>query len=319
MPTYTERYISAATRALPERSRADLVAELEASIGDAVAARVKTGEPAEAAERAVLLDLGDPAKLAADYADRPLTLIGPRYFLDWWRLLKLLLWAAPLVVVAVQVAVQVLAGYAVGEIIGSAAVTVVMVIVQVGFWVTFVFALLEWTQPRGRAPLLPWSLDHLPELREPGLGRVDMMASLVFLVLTAGAIAWDRFVGFVRVDGEGVPVLDPALWPGGISVLFLAMAAEAALAIAVYRKGRWTPLLAAVNTVLAVAVAVPVIVLLVGGMLLNPAFTELIAPGEEAARITVAIVIIVTGAVAAYDAFDGWFKVWRDRRQPAVS
>ena len=47
---------------------------------------------ASAAERAVLTDLGDPDKLAAGYTDRPLHLIGPRYYLDWWRLLKLLLW-----------------------------------------------------------------------------------------------------------------------------------------------------------------------------------------------------------------------------------
>ena len=32
-----------------------------------------------------------PAMLAARYADRPLHLIGPRYFPTWWRLLRLLL------------------------------------------------------------------------------------------------------------------------------------------------------------------------------------------------------------------------------------
>lgn len=35
--------------------------------------------------------------LAAGYVDRPLQLIGPRYFLTWWRLLKLLLAIVPAV------------------------------------------------------------------------------------------------------------------------------------------------------------------------------------------------------------------------------
>src|SRR3954464_2212709 len=90
--TLTDRYVSAAVRTVPEDQRSDLAAELRASIDDQVDARVEGGEPRGSAERAVLTDLGDPDKLAAGYMDRPLYLIGPRYFLDWWRLLKLLLW-----------------------------------------------------------------------------------------------------------------------------------------------------------------------------------------------------------------------------------
>ena len=303
MPThtasYTERYISAATRTLPERSRDDLTAELEASITDAIAARIDAGEPADAAERSVLTDLGDPAKLAAAYADRPLTLIGPRYFLDWWRTLTLLLWIAP-ACAAVGVAIaQALTGAGIGEIIGTVAATLVSVIVHVGFWVTAIFAILERTQPQGKAPLLPWDLDQLPELRTPGLGRGDMIASLVFLALVPIALLWDRFIGFVFLRGESVPLVDPALWPSVLVVLAPMLVAEGALAVAVYRRGRWTPALATVNTVLAVVVAVPLIWMISGGILVNPAFLAAVSDGA---------------AVAAWDVFDGWFKMWRDRR-----
>ena len=65
-------------RTVPEKQRADLSAELRASIDDQIDARVDDGEAPEAAERAVLTDLGDPDKLAAGYTDRPLHLIGPR-------------------------------------------------------------------------------------------------------------------------------------------------------------------------------------------------------------------------------------------------
>ena len=90
--TLTDRYVLAVTRSIPEQQRADVADELRASIADQLDARIEAGEPANAAERAVLTELGDPDRLAAGYADRPLSLIGPRYFLEWKRLLVLLLW-----------------------------------------------------------------------------------------------------------------------------------------------------------------------------------------------------------------------------------
>lgn len=93
--TLTERYISATIRSLPAESQEDVRAELAASIADAVEARTEQGEDPGAAEREVLTGLGDPAVLAAGYADRPLHLLGPRYYLTWRRLLILLLWIVP--------------------------------------------------------------------------------------------------------------------------------------------------------------------------------------------------------------------------------
>ncbi len=117
--TLTDRYVDAAMRTVPEKQRADLGAELRASIDDQVDARVEGGEPHDAAERAVLTELGDPDKLAAGYTDRPLWLIGPRYYLDWWRLLKLLLGIVPACAAFGVALAQTLAGASFGEIIGS--------------------------------------------------------------------------------------------------------------------------------------------------------------------------------------------------------
>ena len=79
-------------RSVPDKQRDDLAAELRASIADDIDARIDAGEPAADAERAVLSELGDPDKLGAGYAERPLWLIGPRYYLQWRRLVTLLLW-----------------------------------------------------------------------------------------------------------------------------------------------------------------------------------------------------------------------------------
>ncbi|HWM16349.1 MAG TPA: permease prefix domain 1-containing protein, partial [Microbacterium sp.] len=132
--TLTDRYVAAAMRTVPEKQRDDLAAELRASIDDQIEARVDGGEPRVTAERSVLTDLGDPDKLAAGYTERPLYLIGPRHYLDWWRLLKLLL-AIVLPVSAFGVALgQTLSGAGFGEIVGSVIATLISVAVHLGFW-----------------------------------------------------------------------------------------------------------------------------------------------------------------------------------------
>ena len=93
--TLTTRYIDAVTRSVPERQRDDVARELAAAIADQIDARLVAGEAPGDAERIVLTELGDPERLAAGYADRPLHLIGPRYYLEWKRLLVLLLWIVP--------------------------------------------------------------------------------------------------------------------------------------------------------------------------------------------------------------------------------
>src|SRR5690606_3729698 len=91
----TDRYLHAFVRVVPEAQRRTIDAEVRERIADAIEARIGSGDDTEAAERAVLTELGDPERLAVDYLDRPLQLIGPRYYLTWWRLLKLLLAIVP--------------------------------------------------------------------------------------------------------------------------------------------------------------------------------------------------------------------------------
>ncbi|UWF77842.1 permease prefix domain 1-containing protein [Microbacterium neungamense] len=323
MPTtLTERYIAATIRSLPPSAQDDVRAELEASIADAVEARVEQGESPADAERAVLSGLGDPAVLAAGYADRPLHLIGPRYYLVWWRLLRLLLWiVTPLAMGAVLLA-RLLTDATAGEAIAASVTTGIGVIVHIAFWTTLVFVLLE---RRGAETGVTWDIDRLPEPPQNASGRTDLIGSLVFLAIAAGAVLWDAVRGFVRVDGEAMPILDPALWPWGVTALLVLLVAEAALAVRVYLAGRWTVPLAVVNTVLAVAFAVPVMVLLLQGRIVNPEFVRyLVESGAEDAGASaggiVATVAVIVGVVivggALWDIVDGWRKAL-SARSPA--
>lgn len=314
--TLTERYVDAAMRTVPETQRADLATELRASIEDQVEARVAAGEAPDAAERAVLEELGDPDKLAAGYTDRPLWLVGPRYYLQWWRLLKLLLWIViPCAVFGVSLA-MVLDGATFGEIMGAIWPLALTVGVHLAFWTTLVFFVVERSERRGKPiELEAWSVDQLPEPRPRGTGLVELVCSLVFLAVAAGAILWDLFIGFVPTE-PGLSFLDPGLWPGWIFALFVLMALEAGLAVTVYALGRYTVWLAIVNGVINAAFALPAIWLLMQGELINPEFfPTIIGPeGAEVGAIVSTVAGFMIAGIAIWDTVDGALKAYRGRK-----
>jgi len=316
--TLTDRYVAAAVRSVPENQREDLAAELRVSIDDQIDARVEQGEAPDAAERAVLTDLGDPDKLAAGYTDRPLHLIGPRYYLDWWRLLKLLLWIVlPFAAFGVALGLTI-AGDTFGEIVGTIAVVLITTTVHLFFWTTLVFAIVERSSAHGGKPLTaPWTVDQLPEPRERGVRFGDMIGSLVWLVIAAGAIVWDQTIGFGGWGVDAAPFLYPGLWPWWIAGLFVLMAIEAGIRVIAYLVGRWTIPLAVANALVGLAVAVPAIILLVNGQLINPEFfPSVIADQSSAAEVTV-IVGILTGfgiaGITLWDIVDVFLKARRAR------
>jgi len=314
--TFTDRYVHAVTRTLPEQQRGDVADELRASIADQIEDRLEAGAEADAAERDVLNALGDPDVLAAGYADRPLHLIGPRYFLEWRRLLKLLLViVVPLAAFGVALG-QTLAGAPIGAIIGSTIGVGLSVAVHLAFWTTLVFAVVERSDD-AKTAMTPWTVDRLPaENPYTGARGIDMIVSVVFLAVAAIAFVWDQLVGLVYLQGEWVSFLSRDLWPWWATGLLIAMAAEAVLQIVVFLRRRWTYALAAVNTVLNVVVAVPALWLLSQRELLSPDFWLTVIPHGEGEKVF-GILSLLTGiaiiGIAAWDTVDSFLKARRSR------
>ena len=320
--TLTERYISATTGSLPLETQSDVRAELEASIADAIDSRLEQGEDPADAERAVLTDLGDPVALAASYTDRPLHLLGPRYYLAWWRLLKLLLAIVPAAAVGGVALVQVIIGAPVGEVIGQAISVGISATVHLFFWVTLMFVVLERT---GSDTGHDWDLDQLPEPRPTGAGRSEVVASVVFAGLMIGAVLWDRFRGFVQIDGQAhdIQILHPQLWPWALLGMLALLLLEVGLAVLVHLRRGWTTGLAVANTALA-AVWVSVILTLLGNeLLVNPEFVGLVLPsdgsGPDTARVVVVLFVLSVIGVAAWDTIDGWRKAGREAKHRATA
>ncbi|GAA3642636.1 permease prefix domain 1-containing protein [Microbacterium awajiense] len=311
--TLTERYVAAAMRTVPDDQRDDLAAELRTSIDDQIDARVDGGEPRERAEREVLTALGDPDKLAAGYTGRPLQLIGPQYFLDWKRLVTVLLWiVVPLAALGIALG-QTLSGAGVGAIIGSAVGGAITVAVHLVFWTTFVFALVERYQ-RPAGPLTTWTVDHLPEPRQSGTGVGEVIGGVVALLAATAALMWDHFVGFV----PGIPVsfVAPELWPAGVTYALIVLALDALLLLVVHVVRRWTIPLAAIAIVLNLALAVPALWLLATGQLVNPEFFPTIIPsgGEQVGRIVTIVAGFVIAGTCVWDIIDTVRKTVAARR-----
>lgn len=325
MTTLTDRYVWAAVRTVPEPQRSGLEPEIRELIEESVRARIDAGDPVPAAESRALTELGDPERLAAAYVDRPLTLIGPRYYLDWWRLLKTVtLIVVPISTAAVLVA-QLLVTDDLGDAIAGAVSTALGVTVHLAFWITLVFVIIERTGAPG--PGAAWSPDALPNV--PDLSRrsrlPDLIASLVFLALLAGVLLWQHFVPAVRdAAGGAVPFLDPELWSFWIPWFLGLLAAEAVFAVVVYLKG-WSWSLAAVNLGLNLAFAVPAVLLWVGDRLINPGFPVAVGwdqGGPEAGGVIGAGIIATVLVIVTWDVVDGFLNARRASaaavRRPAL-
>lgn len=309
--TLTDRYVYAVTRSLPESQRIDVEQELRVSIADATDDRIAAGEAPEAAESEVLTQLGDPAVFAARYADRPLWLIGPKYYFTWWRLLKLLLLiVVPITAAGIAIAYGI-AGKSIGEIIGGViGVGIFSVAIHLCFWVTLIFAILERV---GADDPAPWKLADLPERENNATLRVNAIAGSVLALILGGVLLWDRFGGLV--PGHNTSILNPALWPWSFVVLFGTAAASAVLAWFVYRSRGWNTPLATANTVICVLFASFALTALGRGVLFNPEIVDLVCVGscvEPDLTNTINVVTAVTiVGVTAWSIIDGWVRAAR--------
>lgn len=296
--TLTDRYIAAVVRGVPEKQRADLDRELRASIADSVDDRVAAGASATSAEHDALLELGDPIVLTARYAGRPLHLVGPALYADWKRLLTVVEFIVVPIVFAVLVVVGIVKGDTVGGVIGGAVWSAFSVAVQLAFWVTATFAILERTPTFTKRKPVTWTPDMLPETSANLTSRAEFIVESVLGALVVTAFLLSPFVSpYADASGSPIPFFDPWIWQSGLVVVLIIVPLLQIGAGAIKLRGRWTMPLAVGATAVDIVGAVAIIVLGATGHLLNPAFFE--AAGWPLDVIGVVdVIVIVIGALA---------------------
>jgi hypothetical protein len=309
MSTLTDRYVWDVTRRLPASRRDDIERELRSTIADM----------AEAAdERTALVELGDPARLAAEYRSGGRALIGDDLYPEYVRQLRRWLTiVVPVLVVITGVGAAFAADATVGSVVVSALGGAVTAVFQVCFWVTGVFAVLE--RYGGGEALVEgrdWDPDDLPEVPEaPQVTIGETVADLVLTFILVSLLFVQRWWSPLSgADGEPVPVLDPDLWSGPIWAVIGLLLAGAAVVVVVHVRGSWTWPLAALAAAIDVALLALVARSAFSERLVNPTFLAELT--EEVGRDTMLqpnplIITVIAAAVLLTDAGEALVKAAR--------
>ncbi|GAA4257270.1 permease prefix domain 1-containing protein [Dactylosporangium darangshiense] len=296
--TLTDRYVDATLRRLPGRQRPDIEQELRTSIADAIEDRVEAGAAPEDAERAVLTELGDPARLAAGYADRPLHLVGPAAYLDYTRLLTTLLATVVPAVAAYVGLMRALSGDATAAGIAAAtAGAAITTAVHVAFWTTLVFAAIERLPGRRARVARPWSPAALPDRPSRRARYAELVTETLLLILISTFILLSPYVSPLSgAHGDPIPLFAPWLWDSGVVYLFIALAvANLAVSFAKYYL-RWSVARALTGALVQIAGALTLVWLAVSDRILNPEFATAAGWGSDVTHWTNAG-LVIAGAI----------------------
>lgn len=311
--TLTDRYVWAVVRRLPADQREEVEAELRSTVADMAEATD---------ERDALVQLGDPELLADNYRGAQRFLIGPTVYPEYVRLLRVLLSiVVPLLAVLAAVGAVLEDGVTVGRVVTAVLGAAAMGAVQVSFWVTLVFVLLDrFASEEIERERRPWTLDDLPELpaaQQVGLGEV--VTECAGTLLLVAALFVQRSWSPVRTaEGEPVPVISPELWGSTMWLVVALLLVTAALVVAAHVRGGWTWPLAGATAVADLVLFGLIATAAVRDELINPAFLIELSADLELDSVwqpNAAVIVLVVGVVLAWDAAEALRKA---ARRPAI-
>ncbi len=319
MNTLTDRYVWAVIRGVPHERRQSVGADLRAELDARIAERVTAGADTASAEAESVRELGDPDRRASEISGRPAYLIGPTYFFDYRRLMIIVLAAVTPSVFGVLLLVQSIAGTQLWAAFASASTVAITVAVQVAFWITVAFAVIERTSRGRRRVPTAWDPADLPEVPTARVGIGETIFALLAYLLFIGLIVWQQNVWVVETAGsERIPLLDPALWSFWLPWFVVLAVLEMAFALVLYATGRWTWVLAWVNVALNLAFAIPAFLLVVTDQVLSASFRETFAEVMPVVEMFLRVVPFVIVGVAVLDVLEGFRKAYRASR-PALA
>ena len=259
-----ESYIEEVTRRVPAQKREKIATELQSTIDEMLPRNYSEHE-----EKAVLEKLGNPALMASKYVNRPMYLIGPRYFELYITVMKIVF---PIVAITLFV-LTILDFFSFsGEeeiiqftfsIIIESVLDILGALFQAFFWITAIFVILERTdKSKSNVPLTvtgkEWTPEDLNTLTKKTKRKLvpkwELFISLfgyvflLFLYFKNGEI-----IGvFESNNGElefVLPVFNAdvllAFWP----IIMLAIIIEVGMLLYKYVIGHWTKKMALWNTV----------------------------------------------------------------------
>jgi hypothetical protein len=320
----TNSYINATLRSVPRGQRGDIERELRASIADDVDGRIEAGATPADAEFAALNQLGDPARLAANYSGRTLTLIGPNTYITYITTLKVVASTAVPIVFLVLLIVALVKKTALSSAIFGALGPALTVAVYLAVALTVMFALVDRAATRGSDASHwgnVWSPKSLPtEDRPLPKTWVETVWSLVFVIILVAGVIMVHTDSPITRNGKAVQILAPSLWAFWLPYFLVILLLGIVLDFVRLGVGRWHPAPTLAGTLLTLAGAIPLVVLTWQSKIVNPAFwSALNAPqfsdpgGWLSIVVALFFMLVAIGNIA-----DEWSKRKRNFVRPKV-
>ncbi|MGY3314510.1 hypothetical protein ACV242_003006 [Peribacillus simplex] len=321
-----ELYIQEVTRRLPEKTRGDIALELQSTIEDMLPV-----DHTEQDVKAVLLKLGDPVILASRYRDRPMHLIGPRYFDVYICLLKMILPIAAVISLIGLVGDNPFRDMgntvvdAILIIIGKGITGIISTGIQVFFWLTLSFAILErMDTSKDQSPLTkdwkPWTPENLKVMpnisKKKAVPMIEIFASLLGLsVFAALYFNAANLLGVYEKRNGSLIFVTPSFNQDVLNSYWLLVSCVIIMGVllAIYKLflGRWTLKLALFHAIYQLLYTLAFIIIISNPDLLNPEFLAyqrtLFSIDEWKSSIYWGLILIFI-IFAAYDTYQGFRK-----------
>ncbi|MGM0889018.1 MAG: HAAS signaling domain-containing protein [Bacillota bacterium] len=321
-----ELYIQEVTRRLPEKNRADIALELQSTIEDML-----PEDHTEQDVKAVLLKLGDPVTLASGYRDRPMHLIGPRYYDVYISLLKMILPIAAVISLIALVGDNPFRDTgntvmeAILKIIGKGISGIISTGIQVFFWLTLSFAIVERLDTsKDQSPLTkdlkPWTPENLKDIpnisKKKAVPMIEVFASLLGLsVFAALYFNAANLLGVYEKRNGSLIFVTPSFNQDVLNSYWLLVSCVVIIGVllAIYKLflSRWTLKLALFHAIYQLLYTLTFIIIISNPDLLNPEFLAyqrtLFSIDEWKTSIYWGL-ILITIIFAAYDSYQGFRK-----------
>ena len=321
MSALTETYVDNVVRHLPEKSRADIGAEITATISDMVEARLGEGphrspERTATIEREVLEELGDPAALSREYVNSPQHFIGPKsYPLFLWTLR----WILPIVgllavLTNVVVTVATTPNVQLGELIGSTVGNTVTALLTAFAVITIIIGLGDRSLDDNALPRMPgrqkapWTIDDLDRRDIRGRQtRAEAALGLVFILALATIPFIPTTLLYVGHLNRGGTFINPDLGTDWLLGYWGFLGLLAAVEIIRFVTASARPTVALIGGVIDVAMAVFLTIALLTQPVLHPELTSAANANVQQIITVIAIwIIVVWDQVTTWRTVRGW-------------
>jgi hypothetical protein len=277
-------YVREVGRSLPAPMREDIEKEIRSSIEDTLEdqSAAQGRPPDEAMIVAVLLKLGSPEKVAASYLP-PRYLIGPTLFPTYLSVLRVIVTLVSVLVVlgyGLSIGAKVQEPGSLITILVQGVANLAYGVLQAAAWVTFIFAMVQWSAPTLKLPVKTWDPRQLKAEPDPERVKISEqigeIAGLIFGLIIFNL--YPEWIGMsILQNGQWVhvTVLAPAFatYLPWLSVIWITQICRD---VWLASRGRWSTLLRWINVGIGLASAA-----MAAWMLSGPALTA-IAPAAFA-------------------------------------